>query len=600
MGRMMAEILERIASFQVKEQQFDEVMRPVRDDFLLPGRGSARVYYKADIAPVEVESEYGDEGGEQQYAEEVSNEVVPAKHIYWKDFGHTPARSWDDVEEIWFTTYLDKDSFVERFGDEKLEGVEFNEHDSSYEESYIGSDGSKYSVRNKCKVIELWCKRNRKVYWFSPSVGDDFLDVKDDPLHLKEFFPTPRPLFSTLTSDSLVPIPSVSQYMNATIDLDETLSRRREILRAIKVTGVFDKAFPQLANILGGDTDLKLFPVDNWVQFKQSGGMNGSVELIQIDQYIKAFNVLTEAAAQQKALIDEMSGVSDILRGSADPRETATAQQIKGRFATLRLEDAQREVQRYARDLIALMTEVAVEHLDDQTIAGMVNAQDFTPQEQEMFPQALQMLRDDKQRRYRINIETDSTISVDQEQDKASRMEAVQGFTQLLEKLMPMAAQSPPMMPAILELITFGMRAFPNGRRLEFSFEQAFEGFAQQAQQQQQNQPPPPEAIKAQAEAEARQAEMQFKQQESQFRQQEAQVQMQFEAEKSRADLALRREEMVAELEMQRQKMMADIQLEREKASAKIQQDYQASQARTELQAKEAASRAFSRPDGAR
>ena len=35
-----------------------------------------------------------------------------------------------------------------------------------------------------------------------------------------------------------------------------------------------------------------------------------------------------------------ITGMSDIIRGLSEPNETATAQQIKGQFAVLRLSDA--------------------------------------------------------------------------------------------------------------------------------------------------------------------------------------------------------------------------------------------------------------------
>ena len=41
-----------------------------------------------------------------------------------------------------------------------------------------------------------------------------------DPLELENFFPCPRPLYATLTSDSLEPVPDFSLYQDQAKELD--------------------------------------------------------------------------------------------------------------------------------------------------------------------------------------------------------------------------------------------------------------------------------------------------------------------------------------------------------------------------------------------
>ncbi|WP_230685885.1 hypothetical protein, partial [Streptococcus pneumoniae] len=77
----------------------------------------------------------------------------------------------------------------------------------------------------------------------------------------------------------------------------------------------------------------------------------------------------------------------------------------------------------FARDLLALAGEIIAEHFSPQTIALMVGAQEQPPEFQEAFPQAVELLRNDALRNFRVEIETDSTVSVDENTEKQQATE---------------------------------------------------------------------------------------------------------------------------------------------------------------------------------
>jgi hypothetical protein len=60
-----------------------------------------------------------------------------------------------------------------------------------------------------------------------------------------------------------------------------------------------------------------------------------------------------------KQVIYEITGIADIMRGQTNASETLGAQEIKPTWGTLRLKRLQREVQRYSRDLLRMMLEIA-------------------------------------------------------------------------------------------------------------------------------------------------------------------------------------------------------------------------------------------------
>jgi hypothetical protein len=161
-------------------------------------------------------------------------------------------------------------------------------------------------------------------------------------------------------------------------------------------------------------------------------------------------------------VIYEITGISDILRGSSVASETATAQNIKTQWGTLRLKRLQKEVQRYARDLLRMTLEIAASKFSEDTWAKMTglpyhgrsasttradgrrsqaagpashgcerrsdaagSAADSTAgrsgQTQLSVPvweQVLATLKDDTQRAYRIDIETNSTVEPEAVEDQ--------------------------------------------------------------------------------------------------------------------------------------------------------------------------------------
>ena len=53
-------------------------------------------------------------------------------------------------------------------------------------------------------------------------------------------------------------------------------------------------------------------------------------------------------------IIYEITGISDLLRGNTKASETATAQQLKAQFGSMRMRKRQEEIERYIRDLFRI------------------------------------------------------------------------------------------------------------------------------------------------------------------------------------------------------------------------------------------------------
>jgi hypothetical protein len=97
---------------------------------------------------------------------------------------------------------------------------------------------------------------------------------------------------------------------------------------------------------------------------------------------------------------------------------------------------------------------------------------------QAQFDAAVKLIKDDVLNDFRIDIEADSTITVDEQAEKAARTELVQQMVPLLEQVIPFAQGVPPMAALAKEITLFAIRAFKTGRQLEDALEAAFDAIA--------------------------------------------------------------------------------------------------------------------------
>jgi len=563
-GKAAAETLERATTFATDSDQFDEVIRQARDDRLIVGRGTAWLRYvphfqqmqpptPADgVSVTDDAAEYEAETQAQAPNEALVFEEVAHDYVAWVDFLMSPAKTWREVSWVARKVQMTRAELVERFGKKIGSAVPLNERADKN-----GNDSAEVRFRDglsaRAEVFEIWNKAERKVCWLARGY-EGLLDDRDDPLRLRDFFPCPRPMFATVTTESLIPIPDYMMYKDQADDLDSVTLRLSMLTEACRVAGVYDASQDaSVGRLFSEASDNQLIPVNTWAAFSEKGGLRGVMDFVPLDGIIATIRELTAREQVLKAQIYEITGISDIVRGYSAPSETATAQQIKGQFAALRLQDQQSEVARFARDLIALTAEIISEHFQPQTIALMSGLAEQAPEFQQNFMPALQLLRNDRMRSFRIDIETDSTIAVDETADKQAATEFLTAMGNYMASSLPMAQQAPELLPVIGQGAVFLARRFRAGRQLEGSIEASFQALEQRAQQmaqQPQQQQPDPAMLKAQADEQRLAIESDFKARELALREQE----LTFNAELKAREMGLREAEMAqsANLEAQR------------------------------------------------
>ena len=569
-SRVASLLIERAIDFEVEHYpDFRSTMRYSVEDRFLGGRGVAWARYEPHVAPQGI----GDDGlqvtedieqGEDAQLEQIEYECAPVDYVHWRDFGHATARTWEEVTCVWRWVYMTYEALVERFGEEKAKRIPLDQGP----EPLNAYNESKKSY-NRAKICELWDKETNKVYWLSKSVPD-FIDVREDPLQLEGFFPCPKPLYATTTSDSLVPVPDFVLYQDQAMELDILSDRIDGLVKALRVRGVYDSSQPALQRLMTEGDNNSLIPVDKWMAFSEKGGLKGSIDLLPLDTLAQALLQCYQARDNIKQQIYEITGISDIIRGASYASETATAQQIKGQYAGLRLRSMQEDVALYASELIRLKAQIICSKFQPQTILAYAAAQQMQPADQQLIPQALQLIKDRPLRNFRIEVASDSLVQLDENQMKQDRLEFLNTYSNFLRQALPVGQSSPEMIPMMMELLKYGVGAFKQARSIEGALDQAMEQLKQAAAQPKPN----PEQQKAQIEA---QAEQQRAQMQAQLEQAKMQTQMQVEQMKLQAE---------AQLEAQRQQMEAQrLQQEAQFKAQELAQKEQYERWKTELEA---------------
>lgn len=608
-SRTAALILERNLQTAQELCDFDYVMKRVRDDYLLCGRGVDWVRFAPEIgrAPMrepvtriqldgtgrdvfrpvtggdEIPADRVKQDEEGFYYETDPEEQILAyglalDHVVWSDFLHEPVNDWSKVNWAAKRVLMRRPQLIKAFGEQVGRKIKLNK-------TFNGKEADEYSSNEKKKadcaeVWEIWDKARREVVWISDGYEEAPVKRMKDPLRLMGFFPFPRPLFATTTTDSLIPVPDYALYQDQAQQIDSITDRIRLLIKALRVVGLYNGEATDLSRLLSEADENEMVSVDNWMSFAQSGGMKGNIEWFPIEQIQVVLTGLFNARAQLKQDLYEVTGISDIIRGATAPSETATAQQIKANFGNLRLQDRQSEMARFARDTLRIMAEIQSEHyapeallemsgiadtdefriqaLDPQSMADpqvvMAYEQQVQARNQRLM-EAVKLVQSDRLRTFKVDIETDATVAPDQQREKEARVEFLTAVSPFLEKSAQVGQVAPQLIPLLMKMLEFGVRGFRAGRTLESAIEQTITE-AEAQQKQLSSQPPQPDpaaqamAAKAQAETQKMEADMQAAQAqasqklvEMQARSREAEQKFDLDMQRLQEEIVFRREE---------------------------------------------------------
>jgi hypothetical protein len=435
LAREVAGIIQKGLAYCVGQHSFDDCMHRAVDDYLSIGLGVPRI--KVDSV-IEVETsnypiytffpETGAKiqtGTEERTTERVGDQSLEWEHVPWSRFGWEPCNHWKNCDFIYIRHPMKRSQAKERFGrDIEGKNSEKKGDDTSWKKGTID-------------VFEVWDKREAQVLFISEGESTP-LEINPDPLELMGFYPVPPAMMLNLPSDELIPKSDYDFIEPYDTEINRLQERRMMLLEQIKAAGAYDSGLPELAQMLNND-DGKYTAVANLgARAQATGGPDNLMLHLPIEEKVRVLDQLTQQINFVKSQVDEILGISDIVRGVTAASESATAQEIKGRWVGIRLTRKRETVQYTVREMMKMMAKLLASHITTENLERMTQTI-ITPEIQEL-------LQNDMLMEFSIDIESDSTIAKDVAMERETHQEMLNGVAQFSQSVLPMVQQN--IMPA--------------------------------------------------------------------------------------------------------------------------------------------------------
>lgn len=502
LGKAVGEVLTRALEYCQDTYDFDGLLKADVLSMLLAGRAVSRIKYVPKIQTIEGEGKQAETNeGTSPVDEEIEWEQALAERVQYDDFRILcAAKTWTEVSAIGFRHRFTRDDAVEKFGKEIGNALSLD----SVDDEDVKKSKDVADLFKTAEVWEIWDKDEKKVIWINQTYPKP-CKKQDDPMGFADFWPIPRPLYAIENDQTLVPASLYTQYEQQAKELNRVSTRINKLIEVCKVRGVYDSTLTELSQLMKA-ADGEMVPASNVTALLERGGLDKAIWMMPIEQIAMVLKELYVQRDATKQVIYEITGISDIMRSASDPNETFGAQKIKTQWGTQRLQRMQKEVQRYIRDLIRLKAEVIAEKFQPETLEKMTLVQlphqaeidakkaQVMQQYQQLAQQAIaqgqqppQMpqlppdpvtweavvsaMQDDATRTYRIDIETDSTLSATQDSDMQGLEQVLGAVNQILQGFAPAVMSGAMPWEVVKEMIMVVARRSKMGSAVEDALE---------------------------------------------------------------------------------------------------------------------------------
>jgi hypothetical protein len=480
-ARVGGEMIERILNLDMdsRASDFDAALRHVIEDRLVPGMGQMWLRYDPTFVKQKVEPVNDPQTGAQLVAggefEVIGDEHVASDYVYWKDFLYSPARTWSEVRWVARGVWMTREQLVAKFG--KIGETVPLQNPRGSRNTLPEND-----PWSKAQVWEIWSKETRYVCWkvlgFEPLLGE-----QPDPLGLQNFFPCPKPLIANTSTTGFIPKADYQMLRDQYVELDVVSARIALLEDAIRVAGVYDKGSPQLSQLISNRIQNAMIPADNWAMFAERGGIKGAVDWFPLEQVITALDKLREVKRALMTDLYELTGLSDIMRGATVASETATAQQLKAQYGSVRMQFMQGELAEFVQSALGIKAEIMAAHFQPETLIRR-SLIDKTP-DAPLAEQAVELLRDKRMAIYSLAVDPDTMAMVDYAAEQQARTQCITAVATFLQSAWPLAQAKPEATPFLMQILQWLLAGFKAGKQIEGVLDQAITAM--------QNTPPQPE-----------------------------------------------------------------------------------------------------------
>lgn len=434
-AKLYSDMLERLIAAQIDDSRLDSEVEAEAQDAFTTGRGVVRLRFETDV----------DEG------ENPTNERITFEAVSWRDFRMGPANRWDRTPWVAFKIPMTHEE-MESIADEAMLEAQKSADDVEMDDDEADCDD--------VIVWEVWDKNEKQVLFIEE--GGRLLKKVEDPMGLPMFFPIPQPVQPITKVGSTIPVCPFTVYKKLADELDNVTKRINKVMKGLKVRGIIAGDATGLIELANAD-DNEIKVETNLEALAQTGGIEKAIAWWPVEQGIKVLAQLYQQRESVKASIYEITGISDIVRGASNAGETATAQQIKTQWGSLRIQKMQRMIERQVRDIFVMMAHIASTKFSEATIVKMTGLV--------MTDGVRALMQEPLDAGYRIDVESDSTVRADLTRQKTDMTEFMTGTANFFSSMAPVVAQAPEMAEPLSEIYAAAARFYKLGKGPEDALE---------------------------------------------------------------------------------------------------------------------------------
>lgn len=541
-AKYAAMMLERIANSAIKKLDLNRILNSVKLYAELYGWATPWFRYEQKTATREVEVLNEETGvieiGEEEYVE---SESVVADLVNPTDLFFDPKKTVEEIKWVARRLKLTREDFKKRFPDVDENNYTFSAVSTSGEgeaEKPATSDDKRLpNDTDVCEVFEIWDKKSRKIYFYCATVGngsDDLLGIAEYPCNID--FPCPMPLMYDQYPTTIFTPSRHAQFLEQYKQVDAITESMNKIVPTIWVNGFYAKDLVGLEKAFTKDNQNAMVGIKIPTELLAKYPGAKLEDFVVVFDRIKQMNTLTSLYDTRERIINDIQrglGVISLMEGQTNVQEGVQTNKIKGSFGTLWIQEDQKCVADFVVRFFTLYLSMVAQMFEPQTLISestIYEIDDYREYEQQVataqqqaiqnpgtpvempenpFDAAIALLKEDYQRKIRLDIATEDTKAYVDAEYRQQLVELQSSIMENLTQFGEIVGTHPEFAPLFKSLMMQNVRAHRVGKQFEDEVEKgidfAIESIQRQAAQPQQPPQPDPTIIAAtQIEAEAK------------------------------------------------------------------------------------------------
>lgn len=402
---------------------------------------------------------------------DVTNESVCVEHVLYKDVYIDPdIKRWKRCRRLAFKYYYSVPEFKDLFGSNAFDDLALAERNKG---------NSDFEKTQNIETYQYWDYYTKETKWFHQSSekflepqtqyapdedydGDD-IDTGNGILNLPQFWPCVKPRIRNASTDGFWPTPEYYQFVDILFDIDNIFTRIIQITKIIRPKLFYDDDIDGIAEGIGIVSDTEVIGVPNLTKVLSGAGgnLNNVAQFLDITTQVNALETLTNQLEQRIGTVKQLAGVNDMLQGLSNDNsgKTLGERQMEQKYSLSLIEEMQVMMAELDRDTHELRCDIALNNFKDESLVKYMIPETAPENHQRNFRAALTLLKDNN-KRFRLDIETDSTIAINEQYNKQMRAELQNAMTQTLSGVVDLVESHPQMAKLSLETFKYYIQSF--------------------------------------------------------------------------------------------------------------------------------------------